>query len=323
MGKKIYNAAIIGCGNIAGDYDIKIPTKYTFTHAESYVLSKRVKLIAISDINKKKLTKFKDKWKVKRSYTNYEEMLNTEKIDILSICSPTETHFNILKYATKNKKIKTIFLEKPSTFKASETKFILKSAKKISIVVNYFRRWNESFIDFKKKFLNNNLQKIKKIEVRYTKGIYVSCSHQIDLMRFFFGEPINFKIIKKYKKFNNDSGIDFILKFKNNIEVYFLHIPNVNYAYFDINFYLENKILNISQRGQIISEYTKVEDSDYNKFCKITRSKSYETNWKNCLFKALNEIILCLDKETNISSSNLLNAYKNTLICEKIFKKRL
>ena len=89
-------------------------------------------------------------------------------------------------------------------------------------------------------------------------------------MRFFFGEPINFKIIKKYKKFNNDSGIDFILKFKNNIEVYFLHIPNVNYAYFDINFYLENKILNISQRGQIISEYTKVEDSDYNKFCKIT-----------------------------------------------------
>ena len=24
MGKKIYNAAIIGCGNIAGDYDIKI-----------------------------------------------------------------------------------------------------------------------------------------------------------------------------------------------------------------------------------------------------------------------------------------------------------
>ena len=24
MGKKIYNAAIIGCGNIAWDYDIKI-----------------------------------------------------------------------------------------------------------------------------------------------------------------------------------------------------------------------------------------------------------------------------------------------------------
>ncbi len=60
MGKKIYNAAIIGCGNIAGDYDIKIPTKYTFTHAGSYVLSKRVKLIAISDINKKKLTKLKN-----------------------------------------------------------------------------------------------------------------------------------------------------------------------------------------------------------------------------------------------------------------------
>ena len=36
--EKIYNTAIIGCGNIAGDYDIKIPTKYTFTYAEACVL---------------------------------------------------------------------------------------------------------------------------------------------------------------------------------------------------------------------------------------------------------------------------------------------
>lgn len=323
MEKRIYYAAIIGCGNIAEGYDNIIPKKFTFTHAGAYHLSRKVKLVAICDINKNKLKLFKKKWGNFNTYVDFKKLIKIEEIDILSICSPTETHFNILKIAIKNKNIKSIFLEKPSTFKASETKYILKRKKNINITVNYFRRWNESFLDFKLKFINNNLNQIKKIEIIYTKGIYVSCSHQIDLMRFFLGEPYNFKILKKYNKLNNDRGIDFILYFKKNIEVYFMHIPDVNYTYFDINFYFKDKILNIGQRGQIISQYNKILDKDYNKFNKIIKIKSYETKWKNCLLKGLNEIIISLDRGINKSKSNLLNAYKNTLICENIFKKKI
>ena len=49
-------------------------------------------------------------------------MLKNEKIDILSICTPTKTHYEIIKYALKFSNIKAIFLEKPSTFKSIQTK---------------------------------------------------------------------------------------------------------------------------------------------------------------------------------------------------------
>ena len=36
-------------------------------------------------------------------------MLKNEKIDILSICTPTKTHYEIIKYALKFSNIKAIF----------------------------------------------------------------------------------------------------------------------------------------------------------------------------------------------------------------------
>ncbi len=317
--KKIYKSAIIGCGNIAGNYDKIVPKKYSFTHAGAYNLLQRTKLISICDNNTKILSNFSKKWKVSIKYNDYKKMLKNEKIDILSICTPTNTHYEIIKYALKFSNIKAIFLEKPSTFKSIQTKKIIEQSKNKIITVNYFRRWNNSFLNFKKIKIKKNISKIKKIHINYTKGLYVSASHQIDLMRFFFGEPKNIKVIKKYKSYKNDAGVDFILIFNPNIHVSFNHIPNLDYVFFDIQFFLENKIFNISQRGQKISEYIKTKDLNYNIFNMIIKKREFNTQWKNCTLRALKEIVSSLDNNIVFSSSNLYNAYRNTQICEKIY----
>ena len=110
--KKIYKSAIVGCGNIAGNYDKIVPKKVSFTHAGAYKIIKRIKLVAICDNNFKNLSNFSKKWKVSNKYTDYKEMIKNEKIDILSICSPTNTHYSILNYALKFKHIKAIFFGK-------------------------------------------------------------------------------------------------------------------------------------------------------------------------------------------------------------------
>lgn len=317
--KKIYRSAIIGCGNIAGNYDKFISKKYSFTHAGAYNIFSRTKLISISDNNKHVLSNFSKKWKVSSMYNDYKKMLKNERIDILSICTPTNTHYDIISYALKFHKIKAIFLEKPSTNKAKDSKKILKKSINKIITVNYFRRWNSSFLNFKNNNLNEKNFNIEKIHINYTKGLYVAASHQIDLMRYFFGEPKKIQVIKKYKLYKNDAGFDFVLIFKPNIYVTFNHIPNVDYVYFDIQFFLKDKIYNISQRGQKISEYIKTKDLNYNIFNKIVKSYEYNTNWKNCILRAIKEIVTNLDNNIVFSSSNLYNAYKNTQICEKIY----
>ena len=319
---KIYKSAIIGCGNIAGNYDINVNSKYSFTHAGTYKKLKRVKLTAICDNNKSNLNLFKKKWKVHNTYLDFKKMLQKEEIEILSICTPTNTHFDILNFAISIKSLKAIFLEKPSTFNSKETLKIINKLKNKNIVVavNYFRRWNKSFEKFKNEIIKKKINKLKKIQIFYTKGLYVSCSHQIDLMRFFFGEPKAIKVINKYNKKNNDMGVDFELSFKN-VDVNFVHLPNVKYVYFDITIFFDDIIYKISQRGQKIIKYNAVKDKDFNVFNKITKSSESNTEWKNCIINAVKEILHSIDNGIVFSSSNLYNAYNNTKICEQIYNR--
>ena len=78
--KQIYNCVIIGCGNIAGNYDKKIPKKITYTHAGSYKILNRTNLIAVCDNKKEILLNFKKKWKVKSIYTDYIKNPNSKVI---------------------------------------------------------------------------------------------------------------------------------------------------------------------------------------------------------------------------------------------------
>ena len=93
---KIYRAGIIGCGNIASGYDPNGAYKIT-THAGAYSYIKKTKLVALTDMNKKKLNEAGKKWRIDKLYTNYKEMLEKEKLDILSICTWDDSHYQILK----------------------------------------------------------------------------------------------------------------------------------------------------------------------------------------------------------------------------------
>ena len=79
----MFKAAIIGCGNIAGGYDKKIPDSWSFTHAGAYHLCPDTELIAAADTDNNTLDRFSKKWNVRNAYIDYAEMLEKEDIDIV------------------------------------------------------------------------------------------------------------------------------------------------------------------------------------------------------------------------------------------------
>ena len=56
----------------------------------------RTVLKAICDPDRDKLKAFSKKWGVDDAFTSLEEMIESQRIDIISICSPTERHFEHL-----------------------------------------------------------------------------------------------------------------------------------------------------------------------------------------------------------------------------------
>ena len=116
--------AIVGCGKIAGSFDESVLPDVVRTHALAYARDERTELVAVHDINAKNLNRFSKTWKVRNTYTDIEDMLQECSPHIVSICSPTSTHFEILKQCLKYDSIKTVWCEKPLAAKLHEAKSI-------------------------------------------------------------------------------------------------------------------------------------------------------------------------------------------------------
>ncbi len=128
MVKKI---ALIGCGKIS---------KKHIKAIRYYEKKRKLKLVALCDRNLKTLTQLKVS-KV-RKYTQISKMLKNEKIDIVSILTPSGLHFS--NFMECKDYVKTIIIEKPITLKISDAKAMIKisNQKKIKLFVVLQNRFN-------------------------------------------------------------------------------------------------------------------------------------------------------------------------------------
>ncbi|MGQ9515459.1 MAG: Gfo/Idh/MocA family protein [Thermoproteota archaeon] len=95
-----WRIGIIGCGGIAR------------IHSKGYSNLPSTKLVAASDINTEALKKFEKEFPGISAYTSYEEMLEKEELDIVSVCTWAQHHAAATIIAAKSG-VKAILCEKP------------------------------------------------------------------------------------------------------------------------------------------------------------------------------------------------------------------
>ena len=215
---KKYRSAIIGCGRIGSEFDIKKPVKTAFSHAGSYSIFPGTSLVAVSDLEKSKLDSAKKKWAVDSAYLDYKEMLKNEHIDILSVCTPPETHEPIIKYVSTFP-LKAILCEKPISNNTKDAQNIIRicKEKKILLMVNHQRRFAPFFKELREKMLSEKFGKVQQVNCYYTRGIFNTGSHIIDLFSFLFGFPewLTASYSQSNSPFKYDPNLDASIKFKN------------------------------------------------------------------------------------------------------------
>ena len=292
MNRKL-RAAIIGCGNIAGGYDPPPPLEWSITHAGGYLLCPDTELIAAADLDEETLYDFGEKWGVKKLYTDHQELLEKEEIDILSICVPTEHHYQVFKDAL-NHGINAIFLEKPLSYKLEEAKELAETTKGKVVAVNYFRRWNPSFTKLKQEITEGKHGKITKIGVYYTKGVIHNASHGIDLLRYLIGEPTSGGCISEVPPDSVDYEADFYLDFSRDTRAYFINAEDCSYNIFEFDFITEHGRFSLMQRGQQIARFETVQDPFIRELNIIKEGRVEETEWRNCTTRAIMDIVNCL-----------------------------
>jgi len=312
---KSYRAGIIGCGNIASEYDPTGVYRIT-THAGAYNHVKETKLVALSDINKDKLNEAGKKWKVDNLYLNYNEMLERENLDILSICTWSNSHYQILKEAT-NYNPKAIFCEKPiaNSLKQADKMIKLCKDKNIILAIGHQRRYDPFHNRIKTFIDQGNIGTVQQASFYYSNDINNFGSHMFDLLRFFFGE------VKFVQAYNNSSGgnLDGLVRFKNGLNTTIQSLNNENYSILDLYVIGSEGALRINRLGLNLEVY-KVKDSDlligYKELLK-TKSKIVRKRTKNesPMVRAIEDIIDCIENKHSPISSGKDGREALSLIC--------
>ncbi|MGY6172600.1 Gfo/Idh/MocA family protein [Candidatus Mycoplasma pogonae] len=200
---KKYNVAVIGLGQIAYGIDDDPKRKIIWSHIRAYEKNPQTQVYALADSNLELLTSVSQKVGIssENSYTNYRAMLKDSKIEIVSICTPINTHLKIIKQCLKHENIKVIFCEKTLDFSYSKAQKIVAKckAKGVLLVVNHSLRWDHKIIQTKEVIDHHLLGNVLSIIALGNTALFTSSSHVIDLLSYFLGTA---KLVMGYEQTN-------------------------------------------------------------------------------------------------------------------------
>ena len=148
--KNQLNSFIVGCGNIAGGYDNNYDSLIK-THIKALNSHDFFNVVGCFDVNFDVAFNFSKYWNIKFYFTDFSKIDFWElDVDVVFICVPTQFHFFYLEKLSK-KNIKYIVCEKPLTDSYDNSKKIknLININNTKIIVNYIRRYSNSYLDIK------------------------------------------------------------------------------------------------------------------------------------------------------------------------------
>jgi hypothetical protein len=251
----MFKALVIGCGNIGSQYDFN--NEEIQTHAKAFSQNPSIQL-TVFDINKELEKRVCQKYMCQ--FVSDLSANTLKEFDIVSICTPTQTHFEILKTAI-NANVKTIICEKPisSDFDEMEKIKEIYENGNSKILVNYIRRFQPAFAELKD-YLQNSLliNDLVNINIKYQRGFINNCSHAFDLIEFLFEKTLILKEVKihncVYDHFDYDATLSLqALWAKTNLVV--VGLNSVLFSYFEIDLYFSNSLIRISDAGNTINIY--------------------------------------------------------------------
>ena len=250
----MYKVLIIGLGNIGMDYDLyHNPSKYILSHARAFDVHEQYEIVAGVDSNRQQCELFSSHYGYE-AFTNLDEALINIKPDIIVIATPTELHYSIINKLLKQVDPKAILCEKPISYNIDEAQKIVAKCKSqdCALFVNYMRRSDIGVAEIVKRFQDNRIKGPIKGIVYYSKGMYNSASHFVNLLQLLFGKVKEVQLHSSGRLWDGlDPEPDFEIIFES-AKIQFLALNAENFFHNSMELIASNGRLRYEQGGQYI-----------------------------------------------------------------------
>jgi predicted dehydrogenase len=303
-----YRAGVIGCGRIGFEFDKDPNRKYIATHTGAYNYVKDIELVAVCDIDKKRLKGCMERWNIPAGYSDLKEMLKRENLDILSICTLSSTHYPILKEAVKYP-LKAIFCEKPIADNKKNAEKMLKlcGERKIILQVDHQRRFDPLHMDLREFLKSKKMGDVQQVNAYYTAGVKNTGSHMFDLLRCFFGEIdwIEGFFSKNVSRRKGDPNIDGLMMFTSGVYASFQACDVNEYLLFELNCFLEKGRVVLRDSGFNVDFFKTCESKYFSGYKELYKTRHhFKTKYKRrFMVNAVEHLIKCIKHKKESTSS--------------------
>ena len=172
---KVYRAAVIGCGGIS------------HSHAVQYHRFEDVELVACSDVKEEPLQRYRDEYGVKNTYTDYNEMLAKEELDLVSVCTWVAYH-PVATISAAKAGVKGILCEKPMASNLADADAMIAACDAVGakLAVGHQLRFHGHYVGVKRLLEQGVIGSLVKIHGICEGGDLIdNATHTVDLMRWY------------------------------------------------------------------------------------------------------------------------------------------
>ena len=300
-----YKSFIIGCGKIAGLYD-DLDDDSIYSHAKAYINNNKVDIVGCWDLNIKNSKTLAEKYNLDVYECNYVNALEKTKPDIVSICTPDNTHFEItMSILESDFNPQIIFLEKPACGNENELKILLNASNKkgVKVVINHSRRFDKLHKALKEKIQENSFGSLVKIDAVYYSGWQHNGIHTVDTLNFLFDDELEFETLinSSDSPYENDPNLDFKCRFKGNQALVYLTTMNERYyQLFEFDLKFENARIRIEDFGNRLSYEKKTVNNMYEKVLVESDLFISDDSRSSAIQSAVKELVDNLDGGTSL-----------------------
>jgi len=303
-----YRTAVVGCGRIGSLFDLDKKNKIIRSHAGGYANHNKTILSSVCDLDLSKAKACKDHWNAKSFYNDYIKMLNDEEIDLLSVCTHTDSHEEIIRHAV-NYPLKAIFCEKPIAQDLTSALKILDFCKSNDVIlaINHQRRWDPFFINLKNEIINMKFGKLQHINFYYTRGIANTGSHLFDLLRYLFGEIKSVIAISSIEEIEGDPTISCTLEMENSLLCNLIGLDGRYFRIFDLEIFGSKSkiIIDTSKHTKLFSSSPSKRSSEFNELYETDLDEELKTDNNQIIINSISNIIECIENKSKIQCSGL------------------
>lgn len=211
--KSPLRVALAGLGRIAWRFD-EPSTEFARTHAGAYERSERTQLVGGCSPESRDREDFCAAYGVP-AYATLDELLSATRPDIVSVCTPSELHFeHALRCLEAG--VRGVWLEKPPANSARDLERLCAARGTAQVLVGFQRRYVQAYEWLKEWCRVETFGACRHAAVTYSRGLELNGCHLLDALFFVLGDPGTPELVWASSDVESPS---FVLRFGSGLEV--------------------------------------------------------------------------------------------------------